>query len=115
VITLQSHDLDHRLRIERPIADESFRGAGSGEWELVDTVWASVIDSLPSRGEQGGTATMLTRPARVRIRYREDVTAAMRFVEGDRIMVITAGPAIVGRRSGVEFAVAEYLPGGNAA
>ena len=115
LITLDSRDLDRRVRIERPIADTSFRGAGSGSWQTVAEVWASVIDALPSRGEQPGTVTTLLRPARVRMRFRDDLDASMRIVDGDRVMQITAGPAIIGRRSGVEFAVAEYMPAGNPA
>ena len=115
MITLDSRDLDRRLRIERPIADDDDDGAGSGTWSPIATVWASVMDGLPSRGEQGGTATMLIRPARVRMRYREDVDATMRFVDGDRVLVITSGPATLGRRAGVEFMTAEFLPAGNGA
>lgn len=108
--------LDRRVRIERPIADDSFDGAGSGHWELVDEVWAEVQDMLPSRADrlpQG--IDVNTRPARIRIRFREDITHDMRFVMDGRIMEITAGPAELGRREGLEFAAKEYRPAGNRA
>ncbi len=39
----------------------------------------------------------------------------MRFLIGNRIMQIIAGPAELGRREGLEFMVEEYSPAGNAA
>lgn len=107
---------DRRIAIERPVADDSFRGAGSGAWVEVAKVWAKVQDELPSRGETASQLpTMMLRPARVRIRYRSGVTAAMRFVMGDREMYIVSGPVEIGRREALEFRVAEYMPGGNPA
>lgn len=115
-ITLPRGDLDEFLAIERPVPDDSFNGAGSGSWALVDEVWASVQDLLPSRGDRlaaGITAT--ARPARVRMDYRDDVAQGMRLVLGDRIMLIVSEPAKLGRRAGIEFMVEEYRPAGNAA
>jgi head-tail adaptor len=120
--------LDRFLRIERPVADTAIDGAGSGNWEKVADVWANVQDVLPSRGErQAEGINMAARPARVRMHYRSDVTAAMRFVLGAtvdgetvdcssaRIMQIVSGPAELGRRQGVEFMVEDYSPAGNTA
>lgn len=120
--------LDRRVRIERPVASGAFDGAGSGEWELVATVWANVQDALPSRGEKLAQGlNVATRPARVRIRYRDGITPAMRFVlgatvsagavdySGARIMQIVAGPAELGRRDGMEFMVEDYSSAGNSA
>ncbi len=71
-------DLDKRIRIERPIPDNAIDGAGSGAWELVATVRAQIRDELPSKGEriQSGI-NLASRPARVRMRWRGDVTAAI--------------------------------------
>ena len=50
---LTAGELPDTIRIERPVTDEAFDGAGSGRWELVeDEVWAGVVDMLPSRGEK---------------------------------------------------------------
>lgn len=108
--------LKDRIRIERPVADGGFDGAGSGSWVLVqDNVAAEVKDMLPSRGERLAIGVnVATRPARVRMRYRTDVNAAMRFVMGERVMQITAGPAFI-EREAVEFMVEEYSPAGNTA
>lgn len=115
-MTLDPGTLDRRIRIERPITDESFDGAGSGTWEHVITVWANVQDALPSRAERLGEGiNIASRPARVRMRFREGITPAMRFVMGDRIMQIVSGPAELGRRDGLEFMVEDYSSAGNPA
>lgn len=107
---------NRRLRIERPVAGEAFDDAGSGSWSLVGMTWAEVRDTLPSRGERLTEGINLaSRPARVRLPFREDVTAAMRFVMGTRVMQIVAGPAEVGHREAVEFMVEDYSSAGNAA
>lgn len=121
---------DRRIRIQRPVADESFDGAGSGEWETVVTVWANVQDILPSRGDKlADGMSMSARPARVRIRFRRGMTSDMRFQIGrtvkdeqgekvwqtDRTMQVISGPAELGRREELEFMVEEYRPAGNTA
>ncbi len=113
---IEAGTLDRRIRIEKPVSDEALDGAGSGSWQLVAEAWASVQDMLPSRGEKIADGISVTsRPARVRMRYRTDVTSGMRFVSGERVMQIVAGPAELGRRDGVEFMVEEYSPAGNRA
>lgn len=107
---------DRRISIQRPVADDSFDGAGAGAWQEVTKVWANVQDVLPSRGETLGEGfTNMMRPARVRMRFRTDVTSDMRFVADEREMYIISGPAEIGRREALEFMVAEYMPGGNLA
>lgn len=114
--------LDRELRIERPIADTTFTGAGSGTWLLVDTVRANVRDVLPSRSESMANGLNASkRPARVRMHRRADITADMRFVikpkrtdEVDRIVQIVSGPADI-EAGGIEFMVEEYGSAGNGA
>lgn len=108
--------LNRVLTVEQPKSDDSFGGAGSGEWDFVATIYASIEDALPSRAERLATGiNMAARPSRVRIRYREDITPDMRFVLGSRIMQIVSGPAELGNREAMEFMVEEYRPAGNAA
>ena len=115
-MALQAGRLDRRITIQQPVADDALDGAGSGAWQEVATVWANVQDALPSRGERlADGINSSERPARVRIRYRAGITSDMRFVMGDRIMQIVAGPAELGRREALEFMVVEYRPGGNTA
>jgi head-tail adaptor len=108
--------LDRLITIERPIAKKGLNSAGSGSWEPVTKVWANVKDMLPSRGERlADGINVTTRPARVRMRYREDIGTEMRFVMGSRVMQIVAGPAEIGRRYRMEFMVEDYSPAGNSA
>jgi len=107
--------LRQRIRIERPTSDDSFDGAGASGWSLVAEVAAEVQDMLPSRGERlADGLNIATRPARVRIRWRDDITPAMRFVMGSRIMQVVAGPAEMGRREVLEFMVEDYSTAGSA-
>lgn len=119
---LPAGDLDSRIRIERPVADDSFDGAGSGTWETVaDDVWCSIRDLLPSRGEKiAAGINLATGPARVRMYWRDDITSAMRIVDvsdgaDGRVMQITTKPAKIGRREGLEFMVEDYSTAGNRA
>lgn len=111
---MNKRELDKRIRIERPIADASFAGAGSDQWAKVAEVWAGVRDMLPSRGEKlANGINVAARPARVRMRYRDGITPDMRFVllrkgQPERIMQIVSGPAEIGRRDGLEFMVEDY-------
>lgn len=117
--------MNRRIRIERPVADESFAGAGSGTWEPVKEVWAEVQDVLPSRSERLSDGfNIAARPARVRIWWRPAITPAMRFVllrktggevMVDRVMQIVAGPAEIEGRKRLEFMVEDYSTAGNAA
>ena len=113
---MNARRFNRQLRVERPIADDSFDGAGSGEWTLVGEPWAEVQDMLPSRGERvTGGINMASRPARVRMRYRTDITPDMRFVMGERVMQIVSGPAVVGNREALEFMVEDYSTAGGGA
>lgn len=119
---LPAGEFDSRIRIERPVADDRLDGAGSGGWaKVAEGVWCEIKDLLPSRGEKVANGIdITTRPARVRMYFRADVTSDMRFVEttggaDGRIMQIVSGPAKIGRREGLEFMVEEYSPAGNPA
>lgn len=117
---------NRRLRIERPVPNKAFGGAGSGSWTPVTETYAEVQDVLPSRAERLEEGINIAeRPARVRMRFRADVTPNMRFVllrwdgsawvSAGRVMQIEAGPAEVGRRDAVEFMVKDYTSAGNGA
>lgn len=107
---------NRKLRIERPVAASGIKSAGQGSWVEVAQVWAEVQDKLPSKAEElSGGINVSKRPARVRMRYRTDVTPDMRFVLGDRIMQIVAGPAELGNRQAIEFMAEDYRSAGNPA
>ncbi|WP_239016835.1 head-tail adaptor protein [Sphingomonas ginkgonis] len=117
------------IRIEQPVAADGFDSAGKGTWTPVAEVWAEVEDTLPRRGEQVTDGIdLVTRAARVTIRYREDIMASMRVTvgryvrEGDgqiwqarRTAQIVSAPAILGRREALVFMIEDYSSAGNAA
>lgn len=109
---IKAGELDRFVRLERPISDTSVDSAGSGSWDLVEQIWAGVKDMQPGDDERDGRTT---RRARVKIRYRTDVTSAMRIVDGDRIMQIVSAPAELGRRKGLALMVEDYTAAGNPA
>ncbi len=124
MIKATASERDQMVRIEHPIADDSFDGAGSGSWQPVGLEWVGIVDALPSRSEQLAEGISITsRPARVRMRFRDGVTTAMRlvllrwdgtaWVPAARIMQIVSGPAVLGRREGLEFMVEDYSAGGD--
>lgn len=111
---------NRRIQIERPVTKPGVLSAGSGAWEPVGKpIAASVVDVLPSRAERlADGINVATRPARVRMRFRTDITASMRFIMTEpfhRVLQIVAGPAEVGVRDEVEFMVEDYSSAGNAA
>lgn len=121
MVRAQLGPLDRRVRIERRGAGDGLMDAGADVWAKVAETRASIQDALPSRGERlADGLKVTTRPARVRMRYRTDVTAAMRlvllrfdtsvsaWVPTDRIMQITTVPAELGRRVGLEMMVEDY-------
>lgn len=86
-------------------------------WVDHATVFAEVMDLLPSRAEGiDDSIDIARRPCRVRMLFRDDVDMTMRFKlparspgEGDRYLRIISGPAEIGGfRERVEF-VAEQL------
>lgn len=108
--------LNRLITVERPVADPSIDGAGAGTWEPVAQVWAEVQDALPSRAERIDSGINLaSRPARVRMYWRSDITADMRFAMGGRIMDIVSGPAEIGFREGLEFMVVDHSAAGGGA
>lgn len=125
-----SSRMNWRIRVERPVPDDSLDGAGSGSWALVCEVAAEVQDALPSRGERlADGINAAARPARVRIRFRRDVTASMRVLIGrtvrggdgvarwhtDRTAEIVTVPAELGFHKGLEFMIEDCTSAGNAA
>lgn len=114
---MQAGHLDRTIRFERQAeaADDSF-SAGQDAWVTVVTVRAQVQDVMPSRAERAGEAVKIAnRPARVRIRWRSDITADMRIVYGSRIMQLLGPPAELGRRQWLEMMAEDYSTAGNAA
>jgi SPP1 family predicted phage head-tail adaptor len=107
--------LDRRITIQRPavVVDPVYGPQDSG-WEdlLPVRIPANKKDDLPGNTESVQNGLRLSNsPARIRIRYRNDITSDMRVIvhdENDRIYQISSTPAEIGRREWLEFTVARY-------
>jgi head-tail adaptor len=101
--------LDRRVTIlGRSNAQEGVYGTSEGIWGPLATVWAEVQDVLPSRAERlAGEVAIANRPARVRMRWRTDVSQENRIqIAGrDGTWRIVSGPAEIGRREGIELMI----------
>lgn len=118
---MHSQQYKDRVRIER-------KGAGTDPdygtpvanavWIEVVTVYAQVQDVLPSRAESQDNPIRIEKsPARIRMRYRTGITSDMRMVQlnrDNRVLQITAGPAVLGCKEGLEFMAEEYSTEGRA-
>ena len=119
----KASDLDRRITFQAKgdDLDPDLNTPIEGDWEPIatsPTVWAQVQDVLPSRGESSGDGIDVSRqPARVRIRWRDDIHSGMRIVVDDgRVMQIVSGPAeIYGRRKWLELMAEEYSSAGDVA
>lgn len=109
--------LNQQVRFERlTTTDDPVYGPQPSTWTTVCTVWANVQDVLPSRAETAASGIRIeSRPARIRCRYRTDITSAMRvvLVAGGRVLKIVAGPAEIGFRRGIEIMAEEFTTAGD--
>lgn len=107
---MQAGKLDRRVTILTAArAQEDKYGTSAITWTELATVWAEVRDVLPGRAESITEGLEIARrPCRVRMRYRSDVTSAMRLRLEGRMLRIVGGPAEIGRRVMIEL-VAEEL------
>lgn len=109
--------LNTRVRIEqKSVTRDANYGSEVVSWVTLATVWAEVEDVLEV-ATHGGEATaqqlrVLTRPTKVCMRYRGDVTSAMRIfmIARSRTLQIVS-VAETGRRDGLELMCEEYSSG----
>ena len=104
---LRAGDLDRRITIlQRVNVRNEKTGTDKAVWTPLATVWAQVQAILPSRADRvADVVDIAKRPARVRIRWRSDVTIEMRIRFEDREYTIVSGPVEIGRRQGLEMLV----------
>ena len=82
-------------------------------WLPLATVWANVLDMLPSRAERiADGIDVAQRPCRIRMRYRTDIDSTMHLRLDGRELRIVAGPSQLGRREGIELVAEELTTGG---
>jgi len=79
----------HRVAIERPVASPDGAGGATLDFEPVATVWAA-IEPLSARedGASGRLGTRITH--RITLRWRADITGAMRLVHRGRVLRIVS-------------------------
>lgn len=102
--------------LDRRITFEARSGAQSGPHNRQTvsfvpfiSVFAQVQDVLPSRAESMADGmAMQKRPCRIRCRWRDDVTSAMRIDFEGRKLRIVSGPVEIGRREGLEMMAEEW-------
>ena len=103
-----------RIRIEKPgpALDPDYGTQLPASWLPVGEVWAEIVDVMPSKSEAVTNGLRLAaHSARVRIRYRNDITSAMRIVRltgTPGTLQIIAGPAVITGRTELEFMVEEF-------
>lgn len=110
-------DLDRLVRIEfnTPTASGA-HGTMVDDWRplvvlpgspvVAAQLWAEIQDALPSRSEAVTQGLNVARnQSRIRMRYRSDVTSAMRIVDvaSGYVYQIIGGPAELGRRQFIEM------------
>ncbi len=111
---------DKLITIERKaVTQEHGYGTKVITWvPVVAKIHAEIQDVLPSKsvGVQQGIKIDAS-PVRVRFQFIRNLTSDMRVVEhrlvGNRILQIVGGPAILGRRDGIELLCSEYSTPGN--
>lgn len=108
--------LNRRIAIERRTqSKDPIYGTTQEAWEPYVKVWAQVQDVLPSRAESiSDDISIQRRPARVRMRFRDDITSDMRIIYQGRVLEIISGPAELGHRDGLELMVEESSTRGEA-
>jgi head-tail adaptor len=93
-----------------PTSQDSTYGTATGAWTalaylagsplVAEKFWAEVQDVMPSRSESARQGLVVgKKQSRVRIRWRDDVTSAMRVTihgDTDKVCQIIGGPAEVG-------------------
>ena len=113
---IQVPNMDTRVRVERKsISQDPTYGTDVVTWIPLATVWAEVMDVLPSRQQAEQTRQQLqvaTQRSRIRMRYRTDVDSTMRCIIGGLMHHIVSGPAEVGgRHQLIEIVVERYSSG----
>jgi SPP1 family predicted phage head-tail adaptor len=81
--------LRHRLTLEAPYRTADDGGGAVMTWAAIADIWGSIEAASGSERLAADRLTGTTQPM-VTIRYRADVTTAMRFLSGDRTLLIRA-------------------------
>jgi SPP1 family predicted phage head-tail adaptor len=81
--------LRHRLTLEAPSRTADDGGGAVVTWAVIAEIWGAIEVAAGGERVTADRLTGTTQPV-VTIRYRADVTAATRFLSGDRTLLIRA-------------------------
>jgi SPP1 family predicted phage head-tail adaptor len=81
--------LRHRLTLERQWRNADAGGGAAIAWEAIAELWGAIETTAGGERVSADHLSADRQPI-VTIRYRDDVTAAMRFICGDRHLLIRA-------------------------
>lgn len=91
---MRGRQLDRQVTFQTKTVTTSakFNAPKAGGWaDCAADVFANVQDVLPTKTEQlDQTINLTMRPARIRIRYRDDITSAMRVIYRGRTLEIVS-------------------------
>lgn len=109
---MRAGDLRHRIRFQKLVSgmDPDTMEPIESTWVDVATLWAAV-NPLSGREFIQAKAAQSEEVGRIVIRYRSDIKAAMRGIEGDRIYNIQA--VLPDPKSGREYLTLPYSEGVN--
>jgi SPP1 family predicted phage head-tail adaptor len=100
---LTAGTFNRQVRIQRKTAGEDSLGEASQAWEDVAVVWAN-IRHLNGKEYLSGAQEISKAVASIRIRYRDDITAAMRVIYRGAVYNIEAVLPDMQRREYVDLA-----------
>lgn len=109
---MRAGDLRHRIRFQKMVSgmDPETMEPIEAQWVDVATLWAAV-NPLSGREFIHAKSVQSEVVGRIVIRYRTDIKAAMRGIEGDRIYNIQA--VLPDPKSGREYLTLPYSEGVN--
>ena len=109
---MRAGDLRHRIKFQKLVSgmDPETMEPIEASWVDVATLWAAV-NPLSGREFIQAKAAQSEEVGRIVIRYRSDIKAAMRGIEGDRVYNIQA--VLPDPRSGREYPTLPYTEGVN--
>lgn len=106
---LQAGELDRRITIQRKSVARDAYGAEAITWVTLAVLWARRRD-LTAREYNAAAEQQSARTVAYDIRYRTDLTTAMRIVEGSRMSSIV-GIAEMGRREWLTLTCTDFTGG----
>lgn len=86
---MQPGRLKHLVTIQRRAKGSDAAGQPSTHWELVAKVWSDIRTTSGLESIKSGATTSLVQ-ASIRIRWRGDITSAMRVLHGTTVYEIKA-------------------------